>query len=282
MKLVSFLDGQRLGYGAVKDGGIVDLGARLGPDVPTIKDCIATSLGKAGLEVGRAQPDLDLKAVTLLPPVPTPGKILCIGVNYADHAAEMGRKPPPYPTVFTRFADTLVADGQDLILPRNSRDFDYEGELAVVIGRPARHVREGDAMAHVAGYSIFQDASVRDFQRHTGQFTPGKNFPATGGFGPWLVTADEIRDPHALSLETRVNGVVRQHGTTADMIFRIPAIIAYLSSFTTLHPGDVIATGTPSGVAAGQTPPPWLKAEDVVEVEIGQIGLLRQRVSEEG
>ncbi|MDD3447302.1 MAG: fumarylacetoacetate hydrolase family protein, partial [Zavarzinia sp.] len=159
---------------------------------------------------------------------------------------------------------------------------DYEGELAVIIGRRARHVREADAMAHVAGYACFQDASVRDFQRHTGQFTPGKNFPGTGGFGPFLVTADEVPDPHALSLTTRVDGVVRQHGNTADMIFRIPAIIAYLTSFTTLHPGDVIATGTPSGVAAGQEPPPWLVAGNRVEVEIEMIGTLANSVSEEG
>lgn len=281
MKLVSFLDGQRLGYGAVKDGGIVDLGARLGADAPTVKDCIANDLGKAGVMVARFAPDFALDHVTLLPPVPNPEKILCIGVNYADHAKEMGRQPPPYPTVFTRFADTLVAHGGDLVLPNNSTHFDYEGELAVVIGRPARHVRAADAMAHVAGYACFQDASVRDFQRHTSQFTPGKNFPGTGGFGPFMVTADEVPDPHTLSLTTRVGGVTRQQGNTGDMIFRIPEIIAYLSSFTTLHPGDVIATGTPSGVAAGQEPPPWLKAGDSVEVEIGLIGTLRNSVSEE-
>lgn len=282
MKLVSFLDGQRLGFGAVKDGGIVDLGARFGADALTIKDCIANNLGKAGVMAARLSPDLGFDEVRLLPPVPDPEKILCIGVNYADHAKEMGRQPPPWPTVFTRFADTLVPQGGDLILPNNSRAFDYEGELAVIIGRRARHVREADAMAHVAGYACFQDASVRDFQRHTGQFTPGKNFPGTGGFGPFLVTADEVPDPHALSLTTRVDGVVRQHGNTADMIFGIPAIIAYLTSFTTLHPGDVIATGTPSGVAAGQEPPPWLVAGNRVEVEIEMIGTLANSVSEEG
>lgn len=282
MKLVSFLDGQRLGYGALKADGIVDLSARLGGEAPTIRDCIATSLGKAASAVARLSPDLALADVRLLPPVPRPEKIICIGVNYADHASEMGRTAPPFPTVFTRFPDTLIGPGSDLVLPRNSSQFDYEGELAVVIGRPARHVRAADAMAHVAGYACFQDASVRDFQRHTSQFAPGKNFPATGGFGPWLVTADEVRDPHALRLVTRVNGEIRQDGNTADMIFRIPALIAYLSSFTTLNPGDVIATGTPAGVAAGRTPPPWLKAGDDVEVEIEQIGLLRLHVSAEG
>ncbi|MFA5122436.1 fumarylacetoacetate hydrolase family protein [Zavarzinia sp.] len=282
MKLVSFRQGSRFGYGAVKGDGIVDLSTRLGADAPDIKDCIAGQLGRAAAEVARATPDLALAEVTLLPPVPDPGKIICIGVNYAEHAAEMGRKPPPYPTVFTRFADTLVGPEGALVLPRNSKDFDYEGELAVIIGRRARHVREADAMAHVAGYSCFQDASVRDFQRHTGQFTPGKNFPATGGFGPWIVTADEVRDPHSLRLTTKVSGVTRQNGSTADMIFRIPALIAYLSSFTALEPGDVIATGTPSGVAAGQTPPPWLVAGDIVEVEIEQIGLLRNHVEAEG
>lgn len=282
MKLVSFLQGQRRGYGAVKDGGIVDLSARMGADGTTIKECLAHALGKAAAEAGRTDPDLSFDEVILLPPVPDPEKILCIGVNYADHATEMGRTPPPYPTVFTRFADTLVPHGGDLVRPVNSGDFDYEGELAVVIGRTARHVREGDAMAHVAGYACFQDASVRDFQRHTGQFTPGKNFPGTGGFGPWLVTADEVENPHALTLVTRVGGVERQRGLTADMIFKIPKLIAYLSSFTTLRPGDVIATGTPAGVAAGRTPPPWLVPGDTVEVEIEQIGLLRHHVSQEG
>ncbi|RJF94334.1 FAA hydrolase family protein [Oleomonas cavernae] len=282
MKLVSFVQGQRQGYGAVKDGGIVDLSARLGPDGATIKDCLAHALGLAAAEVARTSADLALDEVTLLPPVPVPDKILCIGVNYADHAAEMGRAPPPYPTVFTRFADTLVGHGGALVRPGNSKDFDYEGELAVVIGRTARHVRAADAMAHVAGYACFQDASVRDFQRHTSQFIPGKNFPGTGGFGPWLVTADEVADPHALTLVTRVGGVERQRGRTADMIFKIPALIAYLSSFTTLRPGDVIATGTPAGVAAGRTLPPWLIPGDSVEVEIEQIGLLRNHVSQEG
>lgn len=282
MKLVSFLDGQRLGYGAVKGDGIVDLSARLSGEAPGIRDCIATSLGKAATAVARLSPDIALADVRLLPPVPEPEKIICIGVNYADHASEMGRTAPPFPTVFTRFADTLVGPGSDLILPKNSTQFDYEGELAVIIGRPARHVRAADAMAHVAGYACFQDASVRDFQRHTSQFAPGKNFPGTGGFGPWMVTADEVADPHALRLVTRVNGVERQNGSTADMIFRIPALIAYLSSFTTLNPGDVIATGTPAGVAAGRNPPPWLREGDSVEVEIEQIGLLRHHVSAEG
>ena len=282
MKLVSFVHGQRRGYGAVKEGGIVDLSARLGADGTTIKDCLAHALGQAAAEVARTSADLSFDDVTLLPPVPEPDKILCIGVNYADHATEMGRTPPPYPTVFTRFADTLVAHGEALVRPENSKDFDYEGELAVVIGRTARHVRESDAMAFVAGYACFQDASIRDFQRHTSQFIPGKNFPGTGGFGPWLVTADEVADPHALTLVTRVGGVERQRGRTADMIFKIPALIAYLSSFTTLRPGDVIATGTPAGVAAGRTPPPWLIPGDSVEVEIEQIGLLRNHVSQEG
>lgn len=281
MKLVSFIQGSRQGYGAVKDGGIVDLSARLGADGTTIKECLAHSLGKAAAETGRAGPDLSFDDVTLLPPVPDPAKILCIGVNYADHATEMGRTPPPYPTVFTRFADTLVGEGGALILPRNSTHFDYEGELAVIIGRTARHVGAHDAMAYIAGYACFQDASVRDFQRHTSQFAPGKNFPATGGFGPHILTADEVADPHALTLVTRVNGEERQRGSTADMIFKIPALIAYLSSFTTLRPGDVIATGTPAGVAAGRTPPPWLKAGEKVEVEIEQIGLLTNYVSGE-
>jgi 2-keto-4-pentenoate hydratase/2-oxohepta-3-ene-1,7-dioic acid hydratase in catechol pathway len=204
-----------------------------------------------------------------------------VGINYLEHIHEMGREKPDYPTLFTRFPDTLVGHGEDIVRPRVSTQFDYEGELAIVIGRPARYVTAARALDHVAGYTCFLDGSVRDWQRHTTQFTPGKNFPATGGCGPWLVTSDEIPDPAALRLTTRVNGEVLQQAPVSDLCFGVPRIIEYCSSFSTLHPGDIIATGTPSGVGFARTPPRWLKPGDSVEVEISGIGILRHQVVDE-
>lgn len=216
-----------------------------------------------------------------LPPVVQPGKILCVGVNYRAHIAEMGRSVPDYPVVFTRFASSLVGHRTRLIRPSASPQYDYEGELAVVIGKAARHVSRQQALDHVAGYTCFMDGSVRDWQRHTGQFTPGKNFDSSGAMGPWLVTADDVPDPSQLNLETRVNGAPMQQGELADLVFDIPALLEYCSTFTELQPGDVIATGTPGGVGAARTPPAWLEPGDVVEVEIRDIGTLANPVGDE-
>src|SRR5207302_9208048 len=208
---------------------------------------------------------------------PRPDKIVCIGLHYRAHAAEAGLKVPEHPSLFLRLANTLVPHGGEMIRPKASADMDYEGELAVVIGRGGRHIAAADALAHVAGYSCFNDGSLRDFQfKHS--VAVGKNFIATGGFGPWLVTGDEIPDPAALTLTTRLNGVEVQRGTTADMIFDVPTIIAYVSGFTRLEPGDVISTGTPPGVGLARKPPLWLKPGDVVEVEISKIGVLRNAI----
>jgi 2-keto-4-pentenoate hydratase/2-oxohepta-3-ene-1,7-dioic acid hydratase in catechol pathway len=221
-----------------------------------------------------------LASVTLLPVIPDPAKILCIGLNYASHVSEMGNTQQTHPTIFTRWPDTLVAHGAPLEKPSATQRFDYEGELAVIIGRGGRAIARERALEHVAGYAVFNDASVRDWQRHTSQFTPGKNFPATAGLGPALVTPDEIDDLAALRVQTRLNGTTMQDQPIADLIFDVPALIAYISAFTPLSPGDVIATGTPGGVGDGRKPPVYLQPGDVVEVSIGAIGTLTTPVVE--
>jgi 2-keto-4-pentenoate hydratase/2-oxohepta-3-ene-1,7-dioic acid hydratase in catechol pathway len=219
--------------------------------------------------------------VALLPVVPDAGKILCIGLNYATHVAETGREQKEYPAVFTRWADTLVAAGEPLLRPFESERFDYEGELAVIIGKGGRRIKRADAMAHVAGYSIFNDASVRDWQRHNIQFTPGKNFPATGAFGPELVTPEEIDDITALRVTTTLNGTVVQDQPISDLIWDIPFLIEYCSTFTPLAPGDVIVTGTPGGVGDKRKPPLYMKHGDTVTVTVGLIGALTNPVRDE-
>jgi 2-keto-4-pentenoate hydratase/2-oxohepta-3-ene-1,7-dioic acid hydratase in catechol pathway len=210
----------------------------------------------------------------------SPKKILCVGVNYRPHIEEMGRDVPDYPVVFTRFASSLVRNGEPLVRPRISEQFDFEGELAVVIGKTARHVSRASALDHVGGYCCFLDGSVRDWQRHTMQFTAGKNFERSGAMGP-VVAAADVGDPAKLELTTRVNGEVMQHGRIADLVFNIPYLIEYCSTFAELEPGDVIATGTPGGVGAARTPPVWLRNGDVVEVEIPGVGLLSNPVCDE-
>lgn len=207
-------------------------------------------------------------------------KILCVGVNYRPHIEEMGREVPDYPVVFTRFPGSLVGHGEALLRPRVSEQFDFEGELAVVIGREARHVRRADAMDYVGGYCCFMDGSVRDWQRHSGQFTAGKNFERSGAIGP-PAPAATVGDPRALQLTTRVNGEVMQTGAVADLVFDIPTLIEYCSTFTHLQPGDVIATGTPGGVGAARRPPVWLKDGDTVEVDIPGVGILSNPVEDE-
>jgi 2-keto-4-pentenoate hydratase/2-oxohepta-3-ene-1,7-dioic acid hydratase in catechol pathway len=227
----------------------------------------------------RAAPDRKLSAIKFLPVIPRPGKILCAGINYRSHAAEMARELPKQPSMFIRFADTLVGHIGELIRPRVSDHFDFEGELALVIGKGGRHIAAERALEHVAGYTCFVDGSVRDYQKFS--VTSGKNFPGTGPLGPWLVTRDEIPDPGRLTLTTRLNGKEVQHATTDLLIYSIPQIIAFCSDFTALAPGDVISTGTPEGVGHGRKPPLWMKAGDTLEVEITGIGVLRVQVVDE-
>ena len=223
-----------------------------------------------------------LTDVSYLPPIPDPGKIICIGLNYLTHIQEGGRDVPKKPTIFTRWANTQVGHLQPLVRPRQSDTLDFEGEMALIIGRRARHVSRADAMEFVAGYSCYNDGSVREWQRHTSQFTPGKNFPGTGGFGPWIVTPDEAGDMTRASLVTRVNGEEMQRATLDDLVFDVPGLIEYCSAFTVLEPGDVIITGTTGGVGAYREPPLWLKPGDTVEVEVTGVGVLRNGVVQEG
>jgi len=208
------------------------------------------------------------------PVIPNPGRIICVGINFRAHMAEMGREPPDHPWLFVRWADSQVGHGEPIYKPFASEQYDFEGELAVVIGRTARHVKAANALQYVAGYSCFMDGSVRDWQNHGSQFTPGKNFKSSGSFGPWLVTADEISDPTVLKLATRLNGKVMQQAPISDLKFDIPALIEYCSTFAELQPGDVISTGTPGGVGFARKPPVWLQAGDMIEVEIDAIGTL--------
>lgn len=280
MRLVSFRHAGATKFGAVTDGGIINLSDRLSSRWPSLRAVIAAkALGDLAAAAKNTSPDLAFADVELAPVIPDPTKILCIGLNYSSHVGEMGRELPTAPSVFSRFNDTLVASGGDIVRPRASIAFDFEGELAIVIGERCRHVPRASALSVVAGYTCFIDGSVRDFQKHS--TTAGKNFPATGPLGPWLVTADVVQDPQRLELTTRLNGNVVQHDTTDHMIFDVAAIIEYLSTVTWLEPGDVIATGTPDGVGAGRKPPLWMKGGDRIEVEISGIGTLSANVVDE-
>ncbi|WP_267225318.1 fumarylacetoacetate hydrolase family protein [Dyella silvae] len=225
---------------------------------------------------------VDLAPIAYLPPCARPGKIICLGLNYRDHAREFEFQSPDYPTLFARFASSLIGHGQPLVRPRVSSSFDYEGELALVLGRGGRHIAERDALDHVFGYTVFNDGSIRDYQLRTPQWTVGKNFDGTGAFGPWVVTADEL-PPGAtgLLLETRLNGEVMQHASTSDMIFGVAQTIAIISEAMTLDAGDVIVMGTPSGVGYARQPPVYMKAGDVCEVSIERVGQLRNMVMDE-
>jgi 2-keto-4-pentenoate hydratase/2-oxohepta-3-ene-1,7-dioic acid hydratase in catechol pathway len=285
MRLVSFEDAGRRSWGGVVGDGavatIADLGAILGDRYPSLRSLLAAdALDEAAGALDRDPTGVALSAVTLLPPVFDPARILCAGVNYDEHRLETGRDPSAAPTIFTRYPSSLVGHEVPLTKPRESDAFDYEGELAVIIGRRARRVDAEHALAHVAGYSCFQDGSVRDWQRLTSQFTPGKNFEGSGAMGPWLVTADEVPDPQALQLQTALDGEVVQSSATKLMIFSVAELIAFCSTFTTLEPGDVIATGTPGGVGAARKPPLWMKVGSTIEVEISGVGLLRNGVVE--
>ena len=225
--------------------------------------------------------DASLDGVAFLPLIPDPAKILCVGLNYEAHRIEAGRDKTQYPTIFVRFPTSQVGHNQPMIRPKISERYDYEGELAIVIGKHGRYLSDDDALSVVAGYTCFNDGSIRDWQRHTIQFTPGKNFPNSGACGPWMTTADEIPAPQDLVLETRLNGAVMQHTNTDDMTYSVREIIRYCSTFTDLVPGDIIPTGTPSGVAMARTPPAWMKPGDVIEVDITKIGVLRNPIESE-
>jgi acylpyruvate hydrolase len=229
-----------------------------------------------------AGPEIDIDAVELLPPLPAPPKIICIGLNYADHSAESGFKVPDYPTVFGRFASSLIGHAAPIVRPRVSEQLDYEGEFAAVIGRGGRRIPKARALEHIVAYSIFNDASIRDYQFKSPQWTVGKNFDDTGAFGPYLVTADELPPGcQGLRLQTRLNGEVVQSASTDDLIFDVATLVSMLSEVFTLEAGDVLVTGTPAGVGLARKPPLWMKPGDVCEVELEGLGILRNPIVDE-
>lgn len=274
MKYVSFttVSGQQ-GFGRLDGDVITDLSAQAADLKTAITEGILSSLN--------SETTLSLADVTLGPVVPNPDKVFCVGHNYETHRQETGRAATDHPSIFVRFADSLSGHNQPIVMPKVSTQLDFEGELAVIIGKGGRYISEQDAMSHVAGYACFNDASVRDWQWHTRQFTPGKNFPTTGPFGPYMVTPDEAGDLSEVQVTTRLNDDIVQQQPIGDMIFPIATVIAYISSFTPLKPGDVIASGTPGGVGAKRNPPLWMKPGDTVSVEIGPMGKLVNTITAE-
>ena len=281
MKFATFKANGTATWGLIDGEDAVDLGTVLQDRYPDLKSAIASNaLHEAAERIGDAK-RYPLTGIEWLPVIPNPDKILCVGLNYEMHRKETGRAEVDNPTIFTRFANSQTGHLANIVRPRVSHELDFEGELAIIIGKAGRYISKADAWGHIAGYACYNDGSVRDFQRHTHQFTPGKNFPDTGAFGPWMMTPDELGESGQLRIQTRVNGQVVQDATFEQMIFDIPRIIEYCSSFTRLEPGDVIATGTPGGVGAKRTPPLWLKPGDTVEVEIDRLGILRNAIADE-
>jgi 2-keto-4-pentenoate hydratase/2-oxohepta-3-ene-1,7-dioic acid hydratase in catechol pathway len=278
MRIVRYRNGKVDRTGLLASGGILDVSTRM-PELDDLRRAV-TPDGRARLKqlVEGSDPDHQLADVTLLAPLHPGARIFCVGKNFRDHIAETGTtSDPAEPRIFLRTHQSIVGPGGELVHPRSSESFDYEGELAVVIGTSAASVRAAEAFEHLAAYTCFNDGSVRDYQRHT--TTAGKNFDSSGAIGPWLVTADEIGDPGDLELTTRLNGEKVQAARISAMIHSIPRVIEYLSVITTLLPGDVISMGTPSGVGQSRTPPRWLHAGDKLEVEVSRVGVLSMVVS---
>jgi 2-keto-4-pentenoate hydratase/2-oxohepta-3-ene-1,7-dioic acid hydratase in catechol pathway len=280
MKLASYVvDGEEQ-FGVVRDDGVITMNHLFGARAASLRDVLAADMLPQIQEAARnANIDHKLSGIKFLPVIPNPDKIACAGINYRSHASETGREIPKQPSMFLRLANTLVGHDGEMIRPTVSQNFDFEGELAVIIGRGGRHIPIERALDHVAGYTCFVDGSVRDYQKFS--VTSGKNFPGTGPLGPWLVTTDEIPDPTRLTLMTRLNGQEMQRSGTDLLIYSIPHIISFCSDFTTLTPGDVLATGTPEGVGHRRNPQVWMKPGDVLEVEITSIGTLRSRIVDE-
>ncbi len=280
MRLASYTANGKARFGVVTDHGVIDMNERLNGRYDSLKAVIA---GGALDEVRRAaqgvRPDHDLKSIDFLPVIPNPGKILCVGINYKAHAAESGHAVAAKPNIFTKFTDTMIGHDGNMLRPKISEEFDFEGELALVIGKPGRYIKAENALSHVAGYTCFCETSVRDFIKAS--LVTGKNFPACSPLGPWMVTTDEIPDPSKLTLVTRLNGVEMQRSGTDMLIHSVPELIAYMSNFTPLAAGDIISTGTPEGIGAKRTPPVWMKNGDVLEVEISHIGTVRGHVVDE-
>jgi 2-keto-4-pentenoate hydratase/2-oxohepta-3-ene-1,7-dioic acid hydratase in catechol pathway len=281
MKLASFKTAQGASYGAVTSKGIVDLRRYLGNQYPDLKSLIEGNAFDQARKHLSETPDYQASDVVWLPVIPDPGKIICVGLNYQDHVVETGRDNTEQPAIFLRVAESQVGHKQPIVRPRESKNLDFEAEIAVIVGKAGRRISQQDSWSYIAGYSCYNDGSVRDWQRHTVQWTAGKNFARTGGFGPWMVSADEIPPGTKMTLSCRLNGERMQHATTEQMIFKIPKIIEYVSTWTTLEPGDVLVTGTPGGVGARRNPPVWMKPGDKVEIEIDKVGVLENSIAED-
>ena len=281
MRFVSFVRHDAAGFGVVVDDDTVaDLTGVLA-GVGGIRDLLAQDRVAEAADAAASAPTCALSELQLTAVVPNPSKVICVGINYVAHAAEAGRTVGEHPVIFQRYAETLTGHGQPLLRPQVSEEFDFEGEIAVIIGKGGDHIAPQDALDHVAGYALFNDASVRDWQFHTHQYGMGKNFRSSGAFGPWMVTADEIAADQKMTLITRLNGREMQRATTDMMVHSIPRQIAYISAFVPLEPGDVIVTGTPGGVGNKRTPQVFMKPGDVCEIEVDAIGVLRNGIRDE-
>jgi len=279
MKLISFLHHNIPSYGIVQGDDVLNLTPILGAQAPDLKSLIAHNMvDQAAKALASHKTDLKLADLHLLPVITNPNKIVCVGLNYADHVRETGRELTESPALFLRVSESQVGHGQNIVRPPESHRLDYEGEIAVIIGKGGRRISEADSWSHIAGYSCYNDGSVRDWQVSTTQWTAGKNFWRTGGFGPWMVTADEIKPDQKMTLITRLNGQELQRATTDMMIHSIPRQIAYISTFIPLEAGDVIVTGTPGGVGNKRTPQVFMKPGDVVEIEVDAVGILRNGI----
>ncbi len=283
MKLVSFLKDKQERFGIAVGGGVADVGQRLSTKYPTLGVALRAgaldAITKAAAGITSA--DFALKDVVQLPPVTDPLKIICIGLNYKTHIAETGRDAPTDPMLFARYADSVVGNGQAMVRPKVSEKFDFEGELAIVIGKTCRHVSEAKALDVVLGFSCLNEGSIRDYQRLTSQFMAGKTFWRSGAFGPSITTRDEIANPQDLRLTTRLNGEVMQDCNTSDLLFTCQNLIAFITRICPLNPGDVIATGTTGGVGHARKPQLWMKPGDKIEVEISKIGVLANPIIDE-
>ena len=279
MRLVMFEAGGRRSFGTVQNDTVTDLGAASAGGLRDLRDLLLPGQAQS-LPSSDSARSIPLSEVTLLPPIPDPSnKVLALGWAYRSHQEETGHAPDQDPFFFLKHAQSLVGDRQPLVRPSVSKSFDFEGEFAVIIGKRGRHIPEDRAMEHVAGYSILMDGSVRDWQKHS--VTAGKNFDRSSSFGPWIVTREDIADPHDLTLTTRLNGKIMQETSTRQLAWSIAHLIHYCSTFTTLEPGDVISTGTPGGVGHKRTPPVFLQPDDVLEVEVSGIGTLSNTVTDE-
>lgn len=280
MRLSSVKIAGRETWGVVQGEEFLDVGVVLKSRYADLKAAVTANLAGVSKAIASAKAT-PVSDVNWLPVIGNPEKILCVGLNYETHRKETGRTEVENPTIFARYSNSQTGHLQPIIRPKVSTELDYEGELAVIIGKPGRYISREDALSHIAGYACYNDGSIRDYQRHTHQFIPGKNFPDTGAFGPWMMTPDELGVLDDLRLQTRLNGVVVQEATISQMIFDIARQIEYCSSFTRLEAGDVIVSGTPGGVGAKRNPPLWMKPGDVVEVEIDKLGILRNPITEE-